>query len=70
MKECDLTMPEIRYLMAECNFTNDESELFTLRTKDVPLEQCAEQMNVSIKTIDRMHKRIKDKIARVICSKT
>lgn len=65
MKICDFTMPEIRFLMAECNFTEDERRLFELRTCDVPLEICAEKLNVSVKTIDRLHKKVKDKIRRV-----
>lgn len=59
-------MPEIRYLLAECNFTKEEEALFLMRSKDVPLEMCAENMNVSTKTIDRLHKRVKDKIGRII----
>lgn len=65
MKICDFTMPEIRYFLAECNFTKDEETLFLLRCQDVPLELCAERMNVSIKTTDRLHKKVKDKIGRV-----
>lgn len=59
-------MPEIRYLLAECNFTKEEETLFLLRSKDVPLETCAENMNVSTKTIDRLHRKVKDKIGRII----
>lgn len=65
MKICDFTMPEIRFFLAECNFTKDETELFLLRTKDTSLENCAEKMNVSVKTIDRLHKKVKDKMERV-----
>lgn len=65
MKICDFTMPEIRYLLAECNFTKEEEALFLMRSKDVPLEMCAENMNVSIKTVERLHKRVKDKIGRI-----
>ena len=66
MKICDFTMPEVRFLLAECNFTKDEEDLFLLRTKDTPLERCAESMNVSTKTVDRLHKKVKDKIGRPI----
>ena len=58
-------MPEIRYLLAECNFTKEEETLFLMRSKNIPLEICAENMNVSIKTIDRLHKKVKDKIGRI-----
>lgn len=65
MKICDFTMPEIRYLLAECNFTKDEQELFLMRTKDVSLEDCAEKMNISVATVDRLSKKVKNKIERV-----
>jgi predicted DNA-binding protein (UPF0251 family) len=58
-------MPEIRVFLAECNFTEEEETLFLLRCKDVPLELCAERMNVSVKTIDRLHKKVKDKMGRI-----
>lgn len=66
MKISDFTMPEVRLLLAECNFTKEEHALFVLRAQDVPLEMCAEQLNVSIKTVDRLHRRVKDKIGRTI----
>ena len=66
MKICDFTMPEVRFLLAECNFTKEEKDLFLLRANDTPLERCAESMNVSTKTIDRLHKKVKDKIGRTI----
>ena len=65
MKISDFTMPEIRLLLAECNFTKDEEALFVLRAQDVPLEMCAEHLNVSVKTVDRLHSKVKDKIRRV-----
>lgn len=65
MKICDFTNPEIRHLQEECNFTKEETRLFLLRAKDVPLEECAEIMDVSNATISRLHKKIKDKIGRV-----
>lgn len=65
MKICDFTMPEIRYLLAECNFTEDERTLFEMRCVDVPLEECAERMNVSISTVNRINKRIKQKVDKI-----
>lgn len=66
MKYCELVTSEVGYLLSECNFTDDEKELFLLRTKDVSLEQCAEKMNVSVSTVKRANKRIKLKIDKVI----
>lgn len=66
MKICDFTMPEVRVLLVECNFTKDEKTLFIMRVEDIPLEMCAENMNVSVTTVDRLHRKIKEKIRRTI----
>lgn len=66
MKISDFVKSEIEHILEECNFTNDEKDLFLLRTKDVSLEQCAEIMNVSVSTVKRANKRIKLKIDKVI----
>lgn len=65
MKIREFTKPEIRYLLAECNFTSDERTLFDMRCADVPLEECAERMNVSLSTAKRLNKRIKCKIDKL-----
>lgn len=65
MKICEFTMPEIRFILAESNFTEDENILFLLRCDDVPLERCAELMNVSVSTVKRLNRRLKDKIGKL-----
>ena len=65
MKIREFTKPEIRYLLAEGNFTSDERTLFDMRCEDVPLEECAERMNVSVSTVKRLNKRIKTKIDKL-----
>ena len=66
MKISEFVTSEVDYLLTECNFTEDEQALFLMRTKDIPLEECAERMNVSVSTIKRANKRIKTKIDKVI----
>lgn len=51
MKICDFVNSELEYILSESNFTKEEKELFLLRAKDIPLEQCTEIMNVSISAI-------------------
>ena len=63
-KICDYTMTELCCLEALCNFTPDEQRLFELRAQDVSQEDCAERMNMSISTIKRLEKDIKEKIRR------
>ena len=65
MKICEFTRPEIRFILAEGNFTEDENILFLLRCDDVPLERCAELMNVSVSTANRINKRIKNKVYKI-----
>lgn len=61
----DFTVPELNYFREYCNFTEEERMLFDYRSKNIPLETCAEIMNVSISTINRISKRINKKIEKV-----
>ena len=65
MKVCSFTKPEIEYCIEECNFTPQEETLFLLRCRDIPLEQCAEEMNISVSTVKRLSGKMKNKILRV-----
>ena len=65
MNVYDFTVPELDYFRGTCNFTDPERTLFELRAKCVPLEQCAEQMNVSISTAKRISRRVNRKILKV-----
>ena len=62
----DLTRSEADYLQIVCNFTNDENTLFEMRLKDISLEDCAEQMNISVPTVKRISQRVNKKIKREI----
>lgn len=60
----DFTRSEADYLQMVCNFTKEENTLFELRLEDIPLEECAERMNVSTATVKRIAKRVAAKIER------
>lgn len=62
----DLTRSEADYLQVVCNFTRDENTLFELRLQDIPLEECAERMNISVPTVKRISQRVNKKIEREI----
>lgn len=66
MKICDFTQTEADYLQAVCNFTAEENALFELRLKDIPLEECAERMNISVPTVKRISQRVNKKVEREI----
>ena len=65
MKIYDFTVPELNYFRDYCNFTEDERVLIEYRAKNIPLETCAEIMNVSISTAKRISKRVNNKIIKV-----
>lgn len=65
MKISDMTTEEVFRVKARANFTDREARLFDLRNRDVPLEECAERMDCSISTINRLHKRVKTKVVKV-----
>lgn len=62
----DFTKPEIEYIKENANFTERERELFELRNKGKSLEECAEVMYLSVATISRINKKIKNKIIRIL----
>lgn len=65
MNVYDFTVPELNYFRDTCNFTESERTLFELLAKCVPLEQCAERMNVSVSTAKRISRRVNRKILKV-----
>jgi hypothetical protein len=65
LKIYDFTVPELNYFRDYCNFTEEERILFEYRAKNIPLETCAEIMNVSLSTAKRISKRINNKIIKV-----
>lgn len=66
MKICDFTMPELERFRKECNLTKEERLLFDMRAEDIPLEQCAEKMNLSISAVKAKSQKINNKIKRVL----
>lgn len=65
MKISDFTMPEIRYFLAECNFTSEEETVFVELSHGNTTENIAERCNISVSTAKRIKKRIWTKIERI-----
>lgn len=65
MKICDFVRPEIEYLLAECNFTDEEQEVFLCLSKGYTIEYTAEKCNMGVSTIKRIKNRIWTKIDRL-----
>jgi predicted DNA-binding protein (UPF0251 family) len=65
MKIYEFTVPELELLRAYCNFTTEERQLFDMRSQNIPLEECAENMNVSVSTAKRISRKVNKKILKV-----
>lgn len=65
MKICDFVNSELERIRSGANFTKDELFLFELRAEDIPLEQCAEIMNLSISAVKAKSQKINRKIERI-----
>ena len=66
MSIADYTKREIEYYLEECNFTEPQEVFFLLRSKNIPIEECAERMNISVSCANRISAKIKQKIERVM----
>lgn len=66
MKICDFVNSELEHIRSEANFTNEELQLFNMRANNIPLEECAERMNLSVSAIKQKSQKINSKIERVL----
>lgn len=62
----EFTEPECEFFRAQCNFTDDERAVFELRVKDVSIVAISLKMSASESTVNRLIKRVKKKIHRVL----
>lgn len=62
----DFTKPEIDYIIANANFTEQELQFFNLRNKEYSYELCAEKMNIGTTTVKKIAKKTMNKILKVI----
>lgn len=63
MKVHDLTIPQIEYYRTFCNFDEMEDALFLLRSKNTPLERCAEMLHYD--DIKRLSRRVNRKVLKM-----
>lgn len=66
MKICDFVNSELEHIRSEANFTKEEMILFNMRANNIPLEECAERMNLSVSAIKQKSQKINSKIQRVL----
>ena len=57
---------ELEKFRKECNFTDEEMEFFNLRAKNTTIERCAEEMNISVGKANKLSRKVKSKMIRVL----
>ena len=57
---------ELEVFRRECNFTNEELDFFDLRAQDMPIEQIAESLNISISKANRLSNQVREKVDKVV----
>ena len=62
----DFVQEEIDYLLAKCNFVNEEKDLFLLRATGSTLEEIAEVLNLSYDYTKKVSQKVNKKIIRVL----
>lgn len=62
----DFTVPELDLFREKCNFVGNEVQVFELRSRGVPLERIAEEMNMSVEGIKKVSCKVNRKIVRVL----
>lgn len=62
----DFTVPELDVFRANCNFVGNEKPVFELRSQGIPIEEIAEQLNMSVEGIKRISRKVNRKINRVL----
>lgn len=61
----EFTKDKMDQLLYQCNLTPREQELVCLRQQEYTLEECAEQMEYSVSTINRLQKKIYIKLRQL-----
>ena len=63
----DFTTIELENLRKQCNFVNEEKDVFELRSQGIPLELIAEILEMSVDGIKRISRKVNRKIYKVLC---
>lgn len=62
----DFTKPELDYFRENCNFVGIESDVFEMRSQGIPIEEIAEELNMSVDGIKKVSRRVNKKIIRTL----
>ena len=62
----DFTVPELNFFRDNCNFVNNEVQVFELRSQGKPLEEIAEMLDMSVEGIKKISIKVNKKISKVL----
>lgn len=63
MKIYEFTIPQIEYYRTFCNFDERELAVFDLRSKNIPLDRCAEILQYD--DIKKISRRVNNKVIKM-----
>lgn len=66
MKISDFTKIELEYFRERCNFVNLEIPIFEQRSQGIPLEEIAENLNISYDYARQLSRKVNKKIIKVL----
>ena len=62
----EFTLPELNHFRENCNFVGDEVYLFEARSRGIPIERIAEDLNLSFSAARALSQKVNKKIQKVI----
>ena len=62
----DFTVPELDRFRRQCNFVGNETHVFEMRSRGIPIEEIAEQLNMSVEGIKHISRKVNRKIVKVL----
>ena len=65
MKLSQLTKPELDKILQNANFTKDEEEIFKDLSRGISEKEISLRHSISVSTVERRTRRIKEKIKRL-----
>lgn len=66
MNISSFTKPELDVFRENCNFVGCELDLFEMRSRDVPLEIIAEELNLTSDGVKKTSQKVNRKIRTII----
>ena len=68
LKFIEFTKPEIKFFLDQCNFTDEEEQLFLIRSakQNFTLQAAALEMHVSLRKATSLNKAVKKKIRKIL----